>query len=145
MLLKLLRVALEYGMLFCLLLFFVRVYKAIFKEAHQELRKLNKKVTKASEAILTVVEATEADLSGRRFAFSEKIRIGRGADNDIVIPEGFVSHYHAMIFAHGNQYVIEDLGSVNSTLLNDKELAGKAYIKNGDLVRIGMVTMRFER
>lgn len=145
MLLKLLRVALEYGMLFCLLFFFVKVYKDIFKEAKQELRKLSKKAVKASEAMLTVVEANEAELSGRRFAFSDKIRIGRGEDNDIVIPEGFVSHYHATIFAHGNQYVLEDLGSVNSTLLNDRALAGKAYIKNGDLVRIGMVTMRFER
>ena len=71
--------------------------------------------------------------------------MGRGEDNDVVIPEGFVSHHHAVIYQHGSQYVIEDLGSVNHTYVNDQMMEGRAFIKPGDLVRIGIVTLRFER
>ena len=92
-----------------------------------------------------MLEASEESLNGRRFAFSEQITLGRGEDNDIVIPEGFVSHHHAVIYPHGSQYVIEDLGSVNHTYVNDQKMEGRAYIKPGDIVRIGMVTLRFER
>ena len=101
--------------------------------------------TAQNEAVLTVLDADEEELQGHRFAFSEQISIGRGEDNNIRIPEGFVSHHHAVIYQHGSQYVIEDLGSVNHTYVNDQVLTGRAYIKSGDIVRIGMVTMRFER
>ena len=89
--------------------------------------------------------ASEEELQGRRFAFQEEITIGRGAENDIRIPENFVSHRHATIFLHGAQYVIEDLGSVNHTYVNGQPLEGRAYLKPGDEIRVGMVTLRFER
>ena len=62
-----------------------------------------------------------------------------------MIPESFVSHHHAVLYPHGSQYVVEDLGSTNHTYLNDQVLEGKAYIKAGDVIRIGMVTLQFER
>ena len=75
----------------------------------------------------------------------DEITIGRGAENDVIIPENFVSHRHATIFLHGAQYVIEDLGSVNHTYVNGQMLEGKAYLKPNDEIRIGMVTLKFER
>ncbi len=69
----------------------------------------------------------------------------RGRDNHIVIPEGYVSHHHAQIYRHGNQYVIEDLGSINHTYVNGQILEGRAYLRPGDKIRIGLVTLRFER
>ena len=41
--------------------------------------------------------------------------------------------------------MIEDLGSVNHTYVNGQVLQGKAYLKPGDMIRIGMVTLKFER
>jgi pSer/pThr/pTyr-binding forkhead associated (FHA) protein len=111
----------------------------------QEMKKQKRPVVKASEAVLTVLEANEESLSGRRFAFRDEITIGRGAENDVIIPENFVSHRHATIFLHGAQYVIEDLGSVNHTYVNGQMLEGKAYLKPNDEIRIGMVTLKFER
>lgn len=143
--LKGVRVILEYGMLLWLLWFAVTLTRRMFGEVRRETLRRRPSETSLNEAVLAVVDAGEEELQGRRLAFSEQISIGRGEDNDLVIPEGFVSHHHAVIYPHGSQYVIEDLGSVNHTYVNDQILEGRAYIKPGDIVRIGMVTMRFER
>ena len=143
--LKGIRVLLEYGMLLWLLWFAAKLTRRMFGEVRRESLRQRRPETGQHEAVITVTDAGETNLQGRRFAFCEQISIGRGEDNDIVIPEGFVSHHHAVIYQHGSQYVIEDLGSVNHTYVNDQVLEGRAYIKSGDIVRIGMVTMRFER
>ena len=145
MFLKVVRVVLEYGMLLWLIWFALKLTKRMFTEVRRETIRQRRPETSQNEAVLAVLEASEDSLAGRRFAFSEQITMGRGKDNDVVIPEGFVSHHHAVIYQHGSQYVIEDLGSVNHTYVNDQMMEGRAYIKPGDLVRIGMVTLRFER
>ncbi|MCH3960409.1 MAG: FHA domain-containing protein [Selenomonas sp.] len=145
MFLKVVRVVLEYGMLLWLIWFALKLTKRMFTEVRRETIRQRRPETSQNEAVLAVLEASEDSLAGRRFAFSEQITMGRGEDNDVVIPEGFVSHHHAVIYQHGSQYVIEDLGSVNHTYVNDQMMEGRAYIKPGDLVRIGMVTLRFER
>ena len=145
MFLKVVRVVLEYGMLLWLIWFSLKLTKRMFTEVRRETIRQRRPETSQNEAVLVVLEASEESLNGRRFAFSEQITLGRGEDNDIVIPEGFVSHHHAVIYPHGSQYVIEDLGSVNHTYVNDQKMEGRAYIKPGDIVRIGMVTLRFER
>ena len=147
MLLKVLRVALEYGMLIWLLMFVVKIARWIFLDAKQQFAQQKPPEVQSHEAVLAILssEAGEEDLVKKRFAFSEQITLGRGEDNDVVIPESFVSHHHAVLFKRGSQYVIEDLGSRNHTYVNDQLLTGKAYIKPGDLIRIGLVTMRFER
>lgn len=145
MAIKVVRVVLEYGMLLWLIYFTVSLSRRMFGEVKQEMKQQRKPAVKQNEALLTVVEASEEDLQGRRFAFQEEITIGRGAENDVRIPENFVSHRHATIFLHGAQYVIEDLGSVNHTYVNGQPLEGRAYLKPGDEIRVGMVTLRFER
>lgn len=142
---KVLRVLLEYGMLVWLLLMVSRLGRRMFADMHAELQAQRAPETRQDEAVLTVTEAGEPGLTGQRYAFNEQIALGRGADNDIVIPENFVSHHHAVIFRHGNQYVLEDLGSRNHTYVNGRVLEGKVYLRPGDLVRIGMVELRFER
>ena len=145
MAIKVARVALEYGMLLWLIYFTVSLSRRMFGEVKQELKRQHKPMVKQNEALLTVVEASEEELTGRRFAFQEEITIGRGRENDVVIPENFVSHRHATIFLHGAQYIIEDLGSVNHTYVNGQVLEGRTYLKSGDEIRIGMVTLKFER
>ena len=145
MAIKVARVALEYGMLLWLIYFTVSLSRRMFGEVKQEMKQQRKPAVKQNEALLTVVEASEEELQGRRFAFQEEITIGRGAENDVRIPENFVSHRHATIFLHGAQYIIEDLGSVNHTYVNGQPLEGQTYLKPGDEIRVGMVTLRFER
>ena len=120
--LKVLRVLLEYGMLAWLLIFMSRFGRRLFSEVRTEMKKQQAPEIRQDEAVLVVTEANEPELAGRRFAFAEQVALGRGEDNDIVIPESFVSHHHAVIYRHGNQYVIEDLGSRNHTFVNEQLL-----------------------
>mgnify|MGYP000017362796 FL=1 len=144
-LLRALSVVFQYGILLLLFRFIARLVKAMFEDVKVLQEEIKPRETLPSEAVLSVVEAGEAALAGKRFAFTQGITIGRSDDNDIRIPDSFVSHRHARVYLVNNQYVIEDMGSMNHTYLNDGILQGKAYLKPGDLIRIGFVTLRFER
>ena len=143
--LKGIRVLLEYGMLLWLLWFTVTLSRRLFGAVRRQDKAIRKPEIKPAEAVISVLEAPEKELMGKRFAFGEQLMLGRGSDNHIVIPEGYVSHHHAQIYRHGNQYVIEDLGSINHTYVNGQILEGRAYLRPGDKIRIGLVTLRFER
>ena len=58
---------------------------------------------------------------------------------DSLAREYGVSRMHACVFQRGNAVVVEDLGSVNGTLLNGKRLAPyiPAPLKEGDRLQLG--------
>ena len=100
-----------------------------------------------------VVESDNAtfDLSGKSEAM-----IGREDPVSNIYPdvdltphggeEGGVSRLHAKIFLQGGQYMIEDQNSTNFTFVNRQKLQPKTPtpIKDGDEIRLGRVTMKFE-
>ena len=107
-------------------------------------RQLAKSISPAPRgAVLEIVASGDENLVGARFAVGSELAIGRAQDNDIVLNDNYVSHHHAAIMRRKNLYVIEDLGSVNHTYVNDRELAGRSYLKPGDVIRIGMATLVF--
>jgi pSer/pThr/pTyr-binding forkhead associated (FHA) protein len=59
--------------------------------------------------------------------------------------EGGVSRIHAKILINGNQYMLEDQNSTNSTFVNRQKLAPKTPtpIKDGDELRFGRVVTIF--
>lgn len=66
------------------------------------------------------------------------IRIGRAAQNDIVIDRRSVSRFHCQISRQDDQLVLEDLSSTNGTFVNDIRLQTEPYVLSvGDVVRIG--------
>lgn len=68
---------------------------------------------------------------------SRTVRIGRGADNDMVVDDLVVSRRHAELWAHPDgRYEIVDLGSHNGTFLNGRPVA-RAPVVPGDVVGIG--------
>ncbi|NEC85376.1 FHA domain-containing protein [Streptomyces sp. SID12501] len=65
------------------------------------------------------------------------VRIGRGADNDLVVDDLVVSRRHAELRAHPDgTYEIVDLGSHNGTFLNGTPVA-RAIVTPGDIVGVG--------
>jgi hypothetical protein len=54
---------------------------------------------------------------------SEPLRIGRGPENDLVIPDVRVSRYHAVIEPATEGWVIRDLSSTNGTYLDGERVA----------------------
>jgi len=49
------------------------------------------------------------------------IRVGRAADNDVVLDYPMISEHHARILGSGRERVIEDLGSTNGTALGSPD------------------------
>jgi DNA-binding response OmpR family regulator len=66
----------------------------------------------------------------------ETTTIGRREDNDVVIPDRWVSRYHAEVRREGTRYVIQDLGSKNGLFVNGKLATGPVGLEDGDQIQI---------
>ncbi|HVT11983.1 MAG TPA: FHA domain-containing protein [Fimbriimonadaceae bacterium] len=74
-----------------------------------------------------------------------EVTIGREAGNTIVCDgDSRVSRKHARLIASGLGYVIEDLGSANGTFVNGVQIAGQRMLADGDEIRIGGQSYRFD-
>lgn len=72
-----------------------------------------------------------------------ELTIGRGNDNDLVLPHPTVSRNHAKINKLGaNNYVITDLGARNGTYINGIELKGSKSLVLEDVINIGPYEFR---
>ncbi len=73
---------------------------------------------------------------------SRLLKIGRAADNEVVVADLSVSRYHAELRKdpHGG-YVIFDLGSHNGTYVNGQRV-GSAPVTERDIIAIGPATFR---
>ena len=74
----------------------------------------------------------------------DQITIGRDPANSITINDAEISRRHARLTYQGGKYVLEDLGSTNGTFVNGIRVQGEQPLANGDSLRFGAVTMRFE-
>lgn len=98
-------------------------------------------------------ESSPADISGtyrlsiqtpgREPSFAilnrSSVKIGRNADNDIVLPAEGVSRYHATLTATPRGWTVMDLGGINGSWLNEDRLNANnpvAY-RAGDVLEIG--------
>jgi len=68
-----------------------------------------------------------------------EVKIGRGNQSDLVLPDGKVSRLHAILRLRDDKYVIEDQQSVNGLFVNgvcvkEKELVNDDVITMGDCV-----------
>lgn len=71
-------------------------------------------------------------------------RLGRGTDNDVVLPYSWVSRKHTLVQQEKTGiYNIMDLGSSNGTYVNNKRIHSPAILNNGDLITLGKTTIRF--
>lgn len=73
----------------------------------------------------------------------DELTIGRLPDNALQIDNLAVSGHHAKIYLEQDHYVVEDLGSLNGTYVNNQRV-GKATLKSGDQVTIGKHLVQFK-
>ena len=71
--------------------------------------------------------------------------IGRDRDAVLWIDVYSVSRQHARITVAGEDATLEDLGSKNGTFLDGRPVQGATAVKDGDVIRIGTVTMTLRR
>jgi pSer/pThr/pTyr-binding forkhead associated (FHA) protein len=82
-------------------------------------------------------------MADREVSLQRPMSIGRGGDNDLVLPEQGVSRHHAR-FEQGPQgWLLTDLGSTNGTYVNDRRLPGHEahLLRPGDRVTIGSTVL----
>jgi phosphoserine phosphatase RsbU/P len=70
--------------------------------------------------------------------------VGRSSKADLVLSDRFLSRQHARFFRDGDAWVVEDLGSRNTTLLNGRPLATPARLNAGDLVKLSETVISVE-
>ncbi len=71
--------------------------------------------------------------------FKDEVTVGRGEDNDVVIPHASVSRAHARLMKRNGAYELMDLNSTNGTFVDDRRLNGSQPLPNGSRVRFGDV------
>jgi pSer/pThr/pTyr-binding forkhead associated (FHA) protein len=61
--------------------------------------------------------------------------VGRLPDNDVVIPDPYVSRRHCAILIHASEGCeLQDVASKNGTLINGRPLQGRARLTSGDRI-----------
>lgn len=98
----------------------------------------------AGAAVPTAAEATLwlLDQEGTRFALEPQmgvVRVGRGADNDLVLLNQRVSRYHAQLRWIDSSWLVYDLDSTNGTWVDEQrvEAAQPQVLGGGATLRLG--------
>jgi len=90
------------------------------------------------EGVLFVFSAVESvnQWSVKQISNQKEITIGRENGNTIVLPHISVSKVHAKIFPENGRYYIEDNGSTNGVVVNNKRISGKVRLQEKDVIVI---------
>ena len=70
------------------------------------------------------------------FRNAQNITVGRGTDNNIVVPNINVSRKHLSITTENGVPYVTDLNSANGTLVNSNLVKDKTPLNNGDIIRL---------
>jgi len=95
-------------------------------------------------ACLVVIYTKEPTLLGRRFVLEDSpVRVGRGAENHIVLEGDSVSRRHAHLEQKNSAWWCVDDGSTNGSYVNDEQIVREARLGNGDRIKIGPTIFKF--
>lgn len=93
---------------------------------------------------LVVIYSPEPGLLGKRFVLDRAVlRVGRGADNTVVLEGDSVSRRHARFEKRGNRWHVIDQNSTNGTYLNEQLVVGEQQLNNSDRIKIGPAILKF--
>ena len=103
------------------------------------------RVRRPGEACLVVIHAPVQNELGRRYVLDkETTTVGRGRDNDIVLPSDCVSRRHARLEQRGGNLFAVDLASTNGTFVNDDtHSVRERELQRGDRVKIGDTIFKY--
>jgi len=93
-----------------------------------------------------VVEDSEILAPETRFELADgETSVGRSSVSTIVLKsDDYASGRHAQLTRHGGLLYVEDLDSTNGTFVNGRKTVGATPLRNGDTVRVGSTTFRYE-
>jgi hypothetical protein len=71
--------------------------------------------------------------------------LGRSSDNAVALyKDKEASRHHAIIVYEASKFVIQDQNSLNGTIVNDQIIKDPRPLLNGDVVLIGVSTLKFQ-
>jgi FHA domain/zinc-ribbon domain len=79
----------------------------------------------------------------RQVSINRLLTIGRGQGNDLVLNALFASRRHAWVWRQGDQFIIEDLGSLHGTYVNGLRIMTPRFLGDNDVVMIGEARLTF--
>jgi hypothetical protein len=82
-----------------------------------------------------------AQLRGRTYELGEETTMGRSSACQATLEDGYASQVHARVFRTDSGFVLEDLGSTNGTLLNNRPVTAPVPLKKGDRIKIGSTVL----
>ncbi|HYB89440.1 MAG TPA: FHA domain-containing protein [Candidatus Binataceae bacterium] len=85
---------------------------------------------------LQTVDAS-GPIASEYLLLKDEVSLGRGEDNDIVIPHASVSRAHARLLRRDGGYELMDLGSTNGSFVDDRPIGGSAFLSSGSQIRLG--------
>ncbi len=85
----------------------------------------------------------DGPLAGERFEVAGEMVLGR-TNADITIEDPLISRRHAIVRANDSTLEIEDLGSLNGTVVNSEKLEGPRRLQPGDVIMVGATTIEVE-
>ena len=93
-----------------------------------------------------VVEESDILAPQTRFELRDgETSVGRSSASDVILKsDDYASGRHAKLTRHGGLLYVEDLGSTNGTFVNGSKTVGATPVRNGDNVRVGSTTFRYE-
>jgi NADPH-dependent 2,4-dienoyl-CoA reductase/sulfur reductase-like enzyme/pSer/pThr/pTyr-binding forkhead associated (FHA) protein len=83
-------------------------------------------------------------IGGATIELGAVTRIGRAPDGELVLADPLVSGRHAEVRATEQGYVLVDVGSRNGTFVGNERLSAPHRLADGDQIRVGDTTLRFE-
>jgi hypothetical protein len=89
-----------------------------------------------TEARLTTVNPVDP-LPTEYALLKDEVSVGRGEDNDVVIPHASVSRAHARLMRRNGIYELMDLNSTNGSYVNEQPVHGSTVVASGSEVRLG--------
>jgi len=152
---ELVLVLLKYVFLFVLYIFVARAVKAVYLELRpartggggrsRAPAPAPRPPSKRSKKAPRKVSVVEGPLKGQSYDLGEELTVGRAEKCHIVVDDTYVSQVHARIYANGETYVVEDLGSTNGTYLNRRRITSPEELSRGDRVKIGKTVLEMRK
>ncbi len=91
----------------------------------------------------TLVIRAGGGRAGEAFTLEgDRLTVGRRPDSDIFLDDVTVSRDHAVIVRRGNDYYLDDCGSLNGTYVNRRRIESHRLV-DGDELQVGKYKLAF--
>lgn len=117
--------------------------------ARRELRRAEKQATVPARAkqvvghLIVIDSGSTALRPGASIDIEPITTLGRSPTNTIVLESGFVSTEHTRILFKDRSLWVEDMGSRNGTLVDQKRVAQPVAVTPGSVLQVGDVRFKF--